>query len=222
MISLFYREIFLGVVGIWPLYLYEIVGPAISLPLEAVNLLVMFTVARQCSSPELSFYQGLGTICGSMSSGCSYITVLYLPLLLVLVYLKATFDSLVSLVLERSYAQQRWARTVDFFVKHRVPEQASPVNRGKRPQDLTIDYDDPESLLNAGVINEQHGRWAEALRLYQLAAGLPDGNEHCQYVVNCISSCKKKSLSRNVLSARAKGARARHHRSYHRASADQA
>ena len=77
-------------------------------------------VVRRCSSVELGFIGGIDAIAGSSMSGCANITILYLPPLLVGVYLLALYRSVVSLWLGRGHSQAWWLGLVEGFHRRRL------------------------------------------------------------------------------------------------------
>jgi len=84
-----------------------------------VNTIVALLVYNYNGSPELSFFKGLQIISGSLMSGCANITMLYLPFVLVVVYLGALFNTLLGLINGRKHTQESWAKTVIGFYERR-------------------------------------------------------------------------------------------------------
>jgi hypothetical protein len=72
------------------------------------------------SIDELSFFKGLRVISASLMSGCANITLLYLPFVLIVVYLIAAFNTFIGLFKGRSFTQEKWVNLVMGFHKHRL------------------------------------------------------------------------------------------------------
>ncbi len=63
------------------------------------------------------------------------------------------------------------------------------------PSNLTIDYEDAESVLNAAGILDQHGEWDRAIELYEIVITTwPD--EHGSYAENCLAEIREKLSSK--------------------------
>ena len=91
MISWFYSALFWFLALAWPLSLREtLVQPYLGIALTLNAATALFVIYR-CSSKELGFIRGIDIIAESSMSGCANITILYLPPLLVIVYLLALY-----------------------------------------------------------------------------------------------------------------------------------
>jgi hypothetical protein len=178
----------------WPSSLSETLSqPYLGLVFSANGATALFVIYR-CSSKELDFIRGIDVIAGSSMSGCANVTILYLPPLLVVVYLIALFHSVVSLSLGRGYSQGRWLALVEGFRKRRLGTPLSPFKdlAPPDPAAFEIDPEDPQSLLEAGSLWEMEGEWEKAIGLYELAAGKLRGQQDGVYAENCIQRVREK------------------------------
>lgn len=194
MISLFYYALFWVVALAWPMLLEKPLGsPAIWIALVVNAALAGFVIVR-CSSRQVGFVRGIDIVAASSMSGCANITILYLPLLLIVVYLIAVFHSIASIWLGREHSQRRWASLVEGFHKRRLNAPLDPMTHlsPPDPRKFEIDPDDPHNLLEAASLWEMDGEWEKAIDLYTLAAqrlrGQPDG----VYAENCIERVREK------------------------------
>ena len=96
-------------VTLWPLFLLFTAMPLLKiLMLIALSAALWVLVWKFCSSPEVSFINGLSVISATMTSGCANVTVIYLLPFLVIVYLIFVFHTIVGLVRGRQYTQDKW------------------------------------------------------------------------------------------------------------------
>lgn len=120
--SWIYVAIFLFLLFLWPFVLFEepVIYERSILPwlVLGVNTFLAILVWRRSSVPELTFPQGLDIISNSMMSGCANITILYLPLILIVVYVLALHNTLRGLVRGKAFTQERWNNLVRWFNKH--------------------------------------------------------------------------------------------------------
>lgn len=108
---------FLLLVFAWPLFLAEAVPTPYLIIVLLVNGFIALNAWYQCSSRELPYFVGLNAISASLMSGCANITLLYLPLVLLVVYLCSIYYSVLGLLRGRQNAQSRWQAFVLRFVK---------------------------------------------------------------------------------------------------------
>lgn len=189
-----------AVVG-WPLLLAGSLPQPLTMTLLVANLLLVWLVWSQCSSPELSLWRGLCVISDSMASGCANVTVLYLPVLLAGVYAACVSFAAVGLFRGRDDSRRRFRAVVDWFERRRLNAPLNIPGRVWRdieppdPASLTIDPLEPESLLHAAAILDQHGEWDLAVALYHdVLRQWPE--EHGRYCENCLRSiADKRQLS---------------------------
>lgn len=118
--SWMYAGIFLLSVFGWPLYLADTAPLPILIFILLVNSIIAVNSWYQCSSRELSYFAGLNAISASLMSGCANITLLYLPFVLIFVYLKSIYYSILGLCCGRQYAQWRWQTPVLSFVNRSI------------------------------------------------------------------------------------------------------
>jgi hypothetical protein len=59
------------------------------------------------------------------------------------------------------------------------------------PNDLVIDYNDPESVLHAAAMFDDVGEWERAISLYETVS--QTWPEHSIYARNCIAAIQEKS-----------------------------
>ena len=83
-----------------------------------IGLLVL--TWKQCTSPELSFWDGLCLISASLMTGCANITMLYLFPVLEVAFLLAAAHSVLGLRLGSEYSQQKWREIVAWFERNGV------------------------------------------------------------------------------------------------------
>jgi hypothetical protein len=74
-------------------------------------------VWRYCSSPSLSFVDGMNIISSRLTSGCVNITMLYLFPFLLCVYLAFVVFTFIGFVKGRLYTQEKWLHFILHFVK---------------------------------------------------------------------------------------------------------
>lgn len=194
MISLFYSALFWLLALAWPLFLKDrLVQPYLGIVL-ALNAATALFVIYRCSSKELGFVRGLDVIAGSSMSGCANITILYLPPLLVVVYLLALYHSVVSLFRGREHSQGRWLALVEGFHRRRLNAPLDPLRGLSKtdPAKFEFDPEDPQALLEAGSLWEADGEWGKAILLYERAAEGLRGQQDGIYAENCILRVREK------------------------------
>jgi hypothetical protein len=188
MFSWMYSAIFWVIVCLWPFALQERLGEPMTWGLAVANAAMIVFVAVRCSSREIGFVGGLDIIAGSMMSGCANITILYLPPLLLGVYLVAAYHSLVSLARGRDYSQDRWTSLVRRFHKRRPPLAVERYEGSRRD----VDPLDPQALLDGASRREMDGDWDQAILLYQMAAERLAGTQDGIYAEDCIGRIREK------------------------------
>lgn len=76
---------------------------------------------------------------------------------------------------------------IEHLLGHLFGEMINPPD----PSQLTVDENDPESILFAASILDQHGEWNNAILLYEYVLDKwPD--EHGKYAQNSIAEVTKK------------------------------
>jgi hypothetical protein len=80
------------------------------------SIVVLIIVWRYCSSPTISFWNGLVVISAKLNSGCFNISILYLPLFLTVIYLIALTFTLVGIFKGKSWSQGKWLGLIGKFV----------------------------------------------------------------------------------------------------------
>jgi hypothetical protein len=194
MISWLYSALFWIVALAWPMLLEKPLGsPAVWIVLAANAALAGFVIVR-CSSKQIGFVRGIDIVAASSMSGCANITILYLPFLLIVVYLIAVFHSIASIWLGREHSQRRWAALVQGFHKRRLNAPLNPMTHlsPPDPSKFEIDADDPHNLLEAASLWEMDGEWEKAIVLYELAAQKLRGQQDGVYAENCIERIREK------------------------------
>jgi hypothetical protein len=194
MISWLYSGIFWLIVLAWPRFLKEPFGESCFWLVLLVDSATALFVIYRCSSKELNFVHGIDVVAASSMSGCANITIIYLPPLLVVVYLIALYYSVVSLFVGRAYSQRRWLALVEGFRKRSLNAPLNPLTHIKPPDPSTfkINPEDPQNLLEAASLWEMEGDWEKALGLYGQAAGQLKGQQDGDYAKNCILRIKEK------------------------------
>ena len=95
--------------------------PVVSMLLGIViTALVYIWVWKSNGSMSLSFVDGFSNIAEGLMSGCFPLTAVYLFPVMMIVYLIALFNSIMSLFRGKTYAQERWVGMADWFGKHRI------------------------------------------------------------------------------------------------------
>jgi hypothetical protein len=115
MIGGVYSGLFVLFIFLWPLSLIgasDVQSQTLFWSVLIGNTLVGILVWYYNSLDELSFFKGLSVISASMMSGCANITLLYLPFVLIVVYIIAAFNTLVGLFKGRAYTQEKWGNLV--------------------------------------------------------------------------------------------------------------
>jgi hypothetical protein len=118
-----YSVVFILFIFLWPLLLTvssDAHMQTLLWPVLIVNTLSGILVWYYNSLDELSFFKGLSVICGSLMSGCANITLLYLPFVLIVVFIIAAFNTLIGLFKGREYTQNKWGSLVLGFYKHKI------------------------------------------------------------------------------------------------------
>jgi hypothetical protein len=191
MFSGLYSVIFWIIVVLWPFAFESRIGVPLMWTLAAVNAALIVLVVEKSSSKDIGFIGGMDLIAGSMMSGCANITILYLPPLMVGVYLIALFHSLVSLRRGRDYSQDRWRSLVESFQKNRMNAPLNPLADRRRPLE-DLDPFNPQDLLEGASRLEMEGEWDKAIELYGLAAEMLKDTQDGVYAKNCIKSVREK------------------------------
>ena len=120
MTSWMYAGGFVFLIFGWPLYLADTVPLPFFIFILLLNSIVAINSWYQCSSRELPYFAGLNAISASLMSGCANITLLYLPFILIYVYLKSIYYSVFGLYHGRWNAQRRWQTLVISFVNRSI------------------------------------------------------------------------------------------------------
>lgn len=93
---------------------------SLSLPLViflfVISFLLLILVWHYCSSPSVSFMDGIHIISSRLSSGCMNITILYLPAFLLFVYLVFVIFTFIGIRKGRIYTQNKWNNFIMRFV----------------------------------------------------------------------------------------------------------
>ncbi len=121
--SWMYSAIIVLIIFLWPLILIgapDSQTQSLFWPSIVINSFVAILVWYYNSYDELSFFKGLNVISASMMSGCANITVLYLPLVLIVIYFIAAFNTLIGLFKGRPYTQEKWVKLVVGFHERRL------------------------------------------------------------------------------------------------------
>jgi hypothetical protein len=194
MISWLYSAFFWLIILAWPTFLKAPFGEFYFWLALVINSATALFVIYRCSSTELNFVYGIDVIAGSSMSGCANITIIYLPPLLVFVYLIALFYSVVSLFQGRAYSQGRWLALVEGFRKRSLNAPLNPLTHIKPPDasNFKINPDDSQNLLEAASLWEMEGEWEKAIGLYEQAAEKLKGQQDGEYAANCILRIKEK------------------------------
>lgn len=177
----------------WPLLLQDSLTPPALALVFLLNAAIAINTWYQCSSPELPFPTGLNTIASSMNSGCARITLVYLPLLLIYVYILCLLYSISGTLQRRARAQLRFRALVKWFDLRHLNTPLAPSNYipALRSSELKLDGTDPEPLLIAAARCDKQGDWERATALYQhVQATWPE--EHGVYAENCIKEIERK------------------------------
>jgi hypothetical protein len=110
-----YSGLFILFIFLWPLSLIgasDVETQSLFWPVLIGNTLAGILVWYYNSLDELSFFKGLSVVSGSMMSGCANITLLYLPFVLIVVYLIAAFNTVIGFFKGRAYTQEKWGNLV--------------------------------------------------------------------------------------------------------------
>lgn len=111
-----YAGLFVFVMFAWPLFLFETITPVFVMLIFCLNTIIAVNTWYQCTSPEISFFRGLSAISVSQMSGCANITLLYLPFVLIGVYIISIYYSTLGMLYDRKISQGRFVRLVLWFI----------------------------------------------------------------------------------------------------------
>jgi hypothetical protein len=91
----------------------------ISMALEilGIDISLLVLVWHYCSSPELSFVNGIHLISARLSSGCLNITILYLLPFLLFTQVWFILQSILGVIKGRRYSQEKWIQYVVKFIR---------------------------------------------------------------------------------------------------------
>jgi hypothetical protein len=115
----FYAGLLVVAALVWPL-LFVDTQPALALILAVFNIALFTFVWRSCATANCSYWRGLNIIAASMMSGCANITILYAPLVLVIVYLLSIVIAVQGLCSPQHRAGTSWEKVVLNFYEHRL------------------------------------------------------------------------------------------------------
>lgn len=105
---------------LWPFLL--LIWPPSSDPAALVIVLIVLNTAlfvavqERCASQDCSLLTGFKIMSVRLSIGCANVSILYVPVVLVGVYLACVFYTFNGLRRNRSYTQCRWLNLVYKFV----------------------------------------------------------------------------------------------------------
>ena len=106
-----YSGLFFLLIFLWPFFL-PLVLPY-QLMVLILNGAIIANVWYQCSSRECGYFQGFMVVSGSYMSGCANITLLYLPFILVILFVPSVYWSIRAFFVgKRQDAQRSWIEWV--------------------------------------------------------------------------------------------------------------
>lgn len=121
--SKFYSIISILFISLLPIALIsKYFSTLIYIILMILNILLIVFVFYFCSSENINYWDGLNIISSSLMSGCANITFLYCIPTLIIIYYVMLVISLIGLIKGRTYAQNYWINTVNWFYSKRVKE----------------------------------------------------------------------------------------------------
>tara|TARA_Y100001968_G_C19370437_1_gene724862 strand:+ start:1069 stop:1470 length:402 start_codon:yes stop_codon:yes gene_type:complete len=111
-----YVVIFFGGILLWPLF--PLMGPTwtgaplpetstVILPV-IINTVINVLIYQRCSSPALSYYEGLSAMAGRFIGGCVNLTVVYIFFVILLFHALAGLLVLVGLFMGEGWTEKRF------------------------------------------------------------------------------------------------------------------
>jgi len=108
--------IFFGGILLWPFF--ALLGPTwtgaplpetstVMLPV-IINTVINALIYQRCSSPALSYYEGLSAMAGRFIGGCVNLTVIYIFFVILFFHALAALLVLVGLVMRKGWTEKRF------------------------------------------------------------------------------------------------------------------